>query len=133
MYEPPAALEVPSLEAAPQDDAGVVSGDDSVAKTAAPRVVLEVTTADGNSTRVDLAEGRHEIGRAADCGVHIDDRTLSRRHAVVTVEGGAVTIADQDSRNGTFIDDARLMAPVQLRVGVVVTLGDQVTVRLVEP
>ena len=65
------------------------------------------------------------------CRVFIDDRTLSRRHAVLIVEGDTVTCEDESSRNGTFKDGVRLMGPVRLRVGDVLTFGDQVTARLV--
>ena len=125
VLEPPSALELPPLEAGQQGSV------DPEAATA--RAVLEVTLADGGRFRVELAEGRHDIGRARDCAVWIDDRTLTRRHAVLTVAGDTVTIEDQDSRNGTFVDGARLTAPVRLRVGDELTFGDQVAARLVDP
>ena len=123
VVEPPSALELPPAVAAQPG---------SMAPEAA-RAVLEVTVANGSSFRVELGTGRHDIGRARDCAVWIDDRTLTRRHAVLTVAGDTVTIEDQDSRNGTFMDGARLTAPVTLRVGDIVTFGDQVSARLVDP
>ena len=126
VFELPSTLEMPPLEAG---NRGVTDPP----ATSAARVVLEVTAADGGRSRVELGDGRHDIGRARDCAVWIDDRTLTRRHAVLTVAGDVVTIADPGSRNGTFKDDARLTGPVTLRVGEVVTLGDQVTVRLLAP
>ena len=135
VHEPPSALELPPLQAGEQ---GSVSPEAATSFQPAPglasaRAVLEVTAADGSRFRVELGEGRHDIGRARDCAVRIDDRTLSRKHAVVTVEDSVVTIEDLDSENGTFMDGKRLMAPVRLRVGDVVTLGEQVTLRLVDP
>lgn len=165
MYEPPSALQLPSLEGnAPAADAAVSSESETVLEPpaalevpslepgqpqsvdpepptelqpapgpAAAGAVLEVTLADGATVRVELAEGRHDVGRAPDCAVYIDDRTLSRCHARVTVGSDGVTIEDQDSRNGTFMDGERLTGSVGLRIGDVVTFGDQVTARLVEP
>lgn len=37
-----------------------------------------------------------------------DDRRLSRAHAVVEVEGEGLRVRDQASRNGTFVDGARI-------------------------
>ena len=123
VLEAPSALEVPSLE--------MVSGVRAKAAGHAGQVVLEVTLADGATRRVVLGEGRHEIGRSAECAVSIDDRTLTRRHAVLTVTGDGVTLEDLDSRNGTFKSGERLTGRVSIRVGDVVTCGDQVSVRVV--
>lgn len=123
VLEAPSALEVPSLE--------MVSGVRAKAAGHAGQVVLEVTLADGATRRVVLGEGRHEIGRSAECAVSIDDRTLTRRHAVLTVTGDGVTLEDLDSRNGTFKSGERLTGRVSIRVGDVVTCGDQVRVRVV--
>ncbi len=134
VLEPPSALELPLLEAGKQgtvDPEAATVVEAAAGKPSAP-MVLEVRVADGSSFRVELGEGRHDIGRARECAVWIDDRTLTRRHALLTVAGDGVTIEDQGSRNGTFMDGERLAAPVRLRVGDVVTFGDQVTARLVE-
>ena len=134
MLEPPSALELPPLEAGTQGtvDPEAAAAVEAAAGVASARVVLEVRVADGSCFRVELGEGRHDIGRGRDCAVWIDDRTLTRLHAVLTVTDDTVTLEDQDSRNGTFMDGARLTAPVRLRVGDVVTFGDQVTATLVE-
>lgn len=58
-----------------------------------------------------LYEGENAVGRSLDCRVTLTDHTVSRRHAVITIfEGGAVSIKDLDSKNGTFID-GRLLGP----------------------
>ena len=135
VYESTSALELPPLEAGPQ---GPVDPEAPTVVPSAPApgaacVVLEVTATDGSRFRVELAEGRHYIGRARECAVWIDEGTLTRRHAVLTVAGDTVTIEDEGSLNGTFMDGVRLTEPVRLRVGDLVTLGDQVTARLVDP
>jgi pSer/pThr/pTyr-binding forkhead associated (FHA) protein len=90
-----------------------------------------VTDASGATRRVTLGAGRHEIGRAVDCAISVDDRTLTRRHAVVTVTRDRVMLEDQDSQNGTFKSGERLTGPVSLQIGDVVTFGDQVTATVV--
>src|SRR4051812_6325481 len=44
------------------------------------------------------------IGRASNCDLVIEDSTFSRRHLEVRVENGAVTVSDQRSTNGTWIN-----------------------------
>jgi len=119
VLDAPAPLAMPPLEAVPTDDA--------------PSVTLEIVTSDGDISRHTVGPGRHEVGRAPDCAVVIDDRTLSRRHALLLVEDGRVSIADQDSRHGTFVAGTRVSSPVPLSPGVEVLFGELVRARLVEP
>ncbi len=48
------------------------------------------------------------LGRSAQCHLVINDASVSRRHAEITVLGGSAKFQDLDSRNGTFVDDVRL-------------------------
>ena len=48
------------------------------------------------------------LGRAEGSGVTIDDRSISRRHARLTVDTGMVLIEDLGSANGTFLNGRRL-------------------------
>ena len=48
------------------------------------------------------------IGRSPDCGVFLDDVTVSRKHAVLTNRDGMFTIEDQGSLNGTFVNRKRV-------------------------
>jgi pSer/pThr/pTyr-binding forkhead associated (FHA) protein len=51
---------------------------------------------------------RTTIGRSPDCGIFLDDVTVSRRHAVLVERDGAFTIEDQGSLNGTFLNRKRI-------------------------
>ena len=119
VFQPPSALRVPPLE-----DASSADQPDAVN----PTVVFEIRQADGTRRRFTLIDGRHVIGRAQDCDVQIDDRTLSRQHAAFIVDAGAVAVEDLGSQNGTFVDSEPVLAPVTLEVGQTVTLGDQIDV-----
>ena len=60
-----------------------------------------------------LTGGRHVVGRAGagpDIDIQLADPTISSRHAVIVVDGGAGTIALEDtgSTNGTFVNDEHL-------------------------
>jgi FHA domain/zinc-ribbon domain len=47
------------------------------------------------------------IGRSPDCGIFLDDVTVSRRHAVLRRQDG-FWIEDQGSLNGTFLNRKRI-------------------------
>ena len=51
---------------------------------------------------------RTTIGRSPDCGVFLDDVTVSRRHAVLVQRSGRWYIEDQGSLNGTFVNRKRV-------------------------
>lgn len=70
-----------------------------------------------------LFAGRNIIGRDADAAVRVDDRTISRHHAAIVIDGGRATIEDLQSKNGTFRDGKRVTAAVELHDGSVVEVG----------
>jgi hypothetical protein len=51
---------------------------------------------------------RTTIGRSPDCGIFLDDVTVSRKHAVLARKDGVFTIEDQGSLNGTFVNRKRV-------------------------
>lgn len=73
---------------------------------------------------VHLREGENVIGRDATCGVVIDDATVSRQHARITIRDGAASIEDLASKNGTFVDGVRLGVPATLRDRQTITFGE---------
>jgi hypothetical protein len=52
--------------------------------------------------------GETTIGRSPDCGIFLDDVTVSRKHAVMRKTNGTFTIEDQGSLNGTFVNRKRV-------------------------
>jgi len=71
-----------------------------------------------------LGQGRHVIGRSDDATIRLRDPDVSRRHAAVHVGGGAVTVTDVGSSNGSRLDDADVTAqPRDWPVGAVLRLG----------
>lgn len=51
-----------------------------------------------------LFEGENLVGRAQDCRVVIMAPTISRHHALITINDGALSITDLDSTNGTYFN-----------------------------
>ncbi|MDQ4029818.1 MAG: zinc-ribbon and FHA domain-containing protein [Actinomycetota bacterium] len=66
---------------------------------------------------------RTTIGRSPDCGIFLDDVTVSRRHAVLVEDEGAFVIEDQESLNGTFVNRRRIDEPTRLDDGDEVQIG----------
>jgi pSer/pThr/pTyr-binding forkhead associated (FHA) protein len=48
------------------------------------------------------------IGRSPDCGIFLDDVTVSRKHAVLVARDDGFFIEDQGSLNGTFVNRKRV-------------------------
>ncbi len=73
--------------------------------------------ADNKEFRFDLREGVHLIGRAEDAEFRLEQASVSRRHAEITVKGSHITVRDLGSHNGTVLNGARLSEPQPLAVG----------------
>jgi DNA-binding winged helix-turn-helix (wHTH) protein len=71
-----------------------------------------------------LRDGVNVLGRDASADLQIDDPTVSRSHAAITLRGDTATIEDLASKNGTFIDGVRLTGSASLAEGQSVVLGD---------
>ena len=72
--------------------------------------------------RFPMTSGVAVVGRSSTCDLVLPHVSVSRRHAEIEVRGAAVTVVDLDSRNGTYVDDARIQSS-QLAVGQKVTFG----------
>ncbi len=71
----------------------------------------------------DLKNGSTTIGRTIGCDIIIDDVSMSRKHAVVTVIGNKLTIRDLGSSNGTSVDKKRIGSEVEITPSSVIKLG----------
>ena len=52
------------------------------------------------------------IGRSPECGIFLDDVTVSRTHAAFTQDGGGWRLQDQGSLNGTYVNRERVDSAV---------------------
>jgi hypothetical protein len=76
---------------------------------------LVVRAGGGRTGETFSPEGdRTTIGRSPDCGVFLDDVTVSRRHAALLEREGRWEIEDLGSLNGTFVNRRRVdSAPLE--------------------
>jgi S1-C subfamily serine protease len=87
-------------------------------------IEIVVQSGGASSERVILDRPR-EVGRDPGCDLPLADKKASRRHARLTpTADGTVTLEDLGSTNGTFVNGERIAAPVTLRGGEHVVIGD---------
>jgi pSer/pThr/pTyr-binding forkhead associated (FHA) protein/tetratricopeptide (TPR) repeat protein len=96
--------ELPAAEPA-ADKTAILSLSDVAPPDQVP--VLTIETADGQSD-VEIMTDRFVIGRSPECDVVLPDQLVSRQHAVIENRGGDWYIVDQQSGNGTFLNDKRI-------------------------
>jgi len=79
----------------------------------------------GGVERIVELVGNITIGRTADNGIVLDDTQVSRCHAMLLVQDGAVLLLDMESSNGTLVNGAPALPdePVRLADGDVVVIG----------
>src|SRR3954465_10395599 len=86
-------------------------------------LTLEIVEGPDAGRQVPL-ESVVDIGREASLPIHLDaDTQVSRRHARVTVQGGAAVVEDLGSTTGTYGTDQPIHSPRALAPGDRVRIG----------
>ena len=68
-----------------------------------------------------------KIGRDASCDIILTENSVSRIHVFLYVQqNGAVVLVDNNSTNGTSVNNIQISAPVQLTENDVISLGGEV-------
>lgn len=78
---------------------------------------LELVRSGLPATRFAIEGDRAVIGRSSDCDVPLDVAAVSRRHAAILREQDRFFIEDLQSRNGTFLNDQRVLERAPLADG----------------
>jgi DNA-binding winged helix-turn-helix (wHTH) protein len=73
--------------------------------------------------RLPLTMGENVLGRDASADVCIDAVGVSRRHAMIVIDGEDVTLVDLSSKNGTFANGTRITGSAPLLGGTEIRLG----------
>ena len=73
----------------------------SIAMPAAVEIAVR-----GTAIVYALVEGASvTVGRVAQCEIHIDDQSVSRRHCTLALRGATLVVTDLESANGTFLNE----------------------------
>ncbi|HII74401.1 FHA domain-containing protein, partial [Sulfurisphaera tokodaii] len=74
------------------------------------------------------------VGRSPENVIIVPDPEVSRRHALISLEGGELYIEDLNSTNGTYIYDGKLFQPVKgkqkISPNTIIKLGNQTIVKV---
>jgi pSer/pThr/pTyr-binding forkhead associated (FHA) protein len=96
---------------------------------AEPGRYLEVQGA-GETLLVPVGAGVTHVGRGLSADLHLDEGSVSRRHAILVRRGSGARILDDRSANGTLVNGRRV-TQADLRNGDVIVLG-RVVLRYLE-
>lgn len=90
---------------------------------------MRITVKSGvNEREVSLpAVGELSIGRLPGSFIQIEnDNSVSRRHAVLRIDGSGIHVQDEGSHGGTTVNGVRIEGPVTLNAGDVIGVGKAV-------
>lgn len=82
-------------------------GEGTDADTPGPGCYLAIASGD-EVVHLPLTGAVTRLGRSLSADVHLDDATVSRRHALVVQRDGAFVLLDDRSMNGTFLNGERI-------------------------
>jgi DNA-binding NtrC family response regulator len=83
---------------------------------------LEVLEGPDRGKKLTTRERVVRIGQSPECDLELNDGTTSRIHARVEMDPWGHRLIDEDSKNGTFVDDLRVR-DVYLRQGSTIRIG----------
>lgn len=90
---------------------------------AAAKPVLTVLTGSSSGALFKVTKGSATIGRSPNVEIKVEDDGISRAHARIRAETDRAWVEDLGSRNGTFVNGEKLLAPHQLREGDKIQVG----------
>ena len=96
--------------------------EDSIFINQEAKYILSILNDEVKSSSWMLTNGIHKIGRLANKEVILDDITVSRNHAFISVDDETVIISDENSTNGIFVngeltDESVLMSGYRIQIG----------------
>ena len=86
------------------------------------KYILSLLNDDVKSSSWLLTNGIHKIGRLENKEIILDDVTVSRNHGYISVDDEEITIVDEGSTNGIFIN-GELKSESNLQSGFIIQIG----------
>jgi sRNA-binding regulator protein Hfq len=85
---------------------------------------LSVTSGPHNGDKFTLRSGITTVGRSSDNVIVLSkDKEISRHHAIIVHESGQYVVQDQNSLNGTFVNEEQISGPHYLKDGDKILVG----------
>ena len=84
---------------------------------------LKVIDGKNAGQEIPVSGPRFLIGRAEDCHLRPGSELISRHHCAILVEEGYIAIRDFGSKNGTYVNDERIVGERELKAGDQLTIG----------
>jgi predicted component of type VI protein secretion system len=86
---------------------------------------MKLRVLDGKNAgqEIPIKAKKYLIGRAEDCNLRPGSELISRHHCALLVEEGYVGVRDFGSKNGTFVNDERVVGERELKPGDHLTIG----------
>ncbi len=84
-------------------------------KASKPRLQLKVTHGNSRGEKKVIAEFPCSLGRNG-CDMNIKDQLVSREHVNISLSNNKLSVTDMDSRNGSFLDDRKLVAHTSVKL-----------------
>lgn len=78
----------------------------------------------GEHSVIDLPNGSHRVGRSITADIQLEGPLVSRKHAVIERDGGAIRVLDDRSLNGVHVNGERVDLQRPLGDGDEVQIGD---------
>ena len=88
-----------------------------------PPTQVVVHDAGGDKATTVRLAGPTDIGRGDGCAIRLQDTYVSQMHARLADRDGSWYVEDLGSTNGTYLNDRRVQAPVEVHAGDVVRVG----------
>jgi hypothetical protein len=88
-----------------------------------PKSIPEVHLRAADNQLNFLLSASNIVGRSWESTVRVDDETVSSSHARISFQEGQWWVEDLDSRNGTYLNDITVEAPIVLTDGDVLKFG----------
>ena len=86
-------------------------------------VKLKVLSGSQAGVLIPLKVTKFLIGRAEDCNLRPGSDLISRHHCVISIEDKLISLRDFGSKNGTYVNDQRLIGECILNMGDTVQIG----------
>lgn len=84
---------------------------------------LRVVDGKNSGQEIPVNGKRFLIGRAEDCHLRPGSELISRHHCAILVEEGYIGVRDFGSKNGTFVNDERVVGERELKAGDRLSVG----------